>query len=708
MKKILVSGLMVLVAFCLFADVMQPGNFGPKAVNSDRSVAVNSSRDMVDPVVTFGLAPRTVKTGNYYDYMIGAYDGWAINVQPTTLGVYMSYMYKGTASGRRGVNFAYMDQTSTQPLYEGGITTATSNEGFVTLALDSTENPFFAWHAQYSAADNGGTADAFLNVYLSADNFSTLGTPGSPFPRNKVIQNTEDEFEYIWPTVFIGNSTTSGMRRIFVFAPNSGTRPHGIPSSNVKMAYADFNDTLFEGSELNLTWNYRNFDYLDAIHETPLSARAYPSYYVNGNDVVLGGFVLADKGISAADDSTNIIYPPHNVFYLVNHNCGEGDFTLYTFDTNREVPNPTNQGGVDDGTGYVNFQIQDSFSNHRNLVKDNYGKLHFVGNYATTFLENAQATEDDRKYWPVSQSVKDVKFDLASHEIQITALEPKTSSAANNQLFPVWDLNGDNAPDTYGTDGAWEFQWNLTPEYFHQSDDWFHYNFFRQTNATPQGWMAALWLDCTKSYAYNVNTNEEYAAYASVPEVALCFSNDNGITWSNVKYLNSINTPELANMIPFSSYLAPQIQVLNETTGRIHWMFLNDLSYGSYIQSDGANTGGNVMYAALDVDFSQFTANDNPVVNVKPAVLKQNYPNPFNPTTTISFNLPKAENVNLSIYNVKGQLVKTLANDRLNAGDHNIVWNGLDNNNNQTASGVYFYKLSAGNFSEMKKMVLVK
>jgi hypothetical protein len=709
MKKILILGIVLSLSLAIFADVKQADNSYPTPANDSRSTAVQS-RSMTEPVISWGITPKTIKTADYYDYMIGAYDGNALAVQPTTLGVYMSYMHKVSASGRRGANFAYMNQSVNEPQYEGGLTTKTANEGFVTMSLDPvTENPFFAWHAQYNAADNGGTADPFMNCYLTADNFSTLSSPGSPFGKIKVIENSSDEFEYTWPVVMVGQSSNPNMRRVFVFGSNGGNKPNGNPSSDIKMAYADFDNTLFDGAELNLTWNYVTFPYLQAIHNTPLTARAFPSYAVSGNKVILGGFVSADDGISAANDSTNIIYQPHNVFYLVNENYGEGDFTLYTFNTNRSVPNPTNQGGVDDGTGYVNFSVQDSYSNHRNLVFDNFNRVHFVGNYATTFLENAQASESDRKFWPVSQSVKDVIFDLNSHEVKITALEPKTSSMANNQLFPVWDLNGDDVPDTYDTeDGSWEFQWNLEPEYFHQSDDWFHYNYFRQTKATPQGWMVALWNDCTKSYAYNVNTNEEYADYASVPELAMVFSRDNGRTWSNAKYINSINTPELAEMIPAFAYLAPEIQVMDDNTGRIHIMFLDDNSYGSYIQSDGANTGGNVMYAAIDVDFDQFTANDNPVVNVKPAMLKQNYPNPFNPTTTISFNINNAENVNLSIFNVKGQLVKTLVNNRMTAGNHEVVWNGLDNNNNQAASGVYFYKLSTSKNSEMKKMILVK
>ena len=88
--------------------------------------------------------------------------------------------------------------------------------------------------------------------------------------------------------------------------------------------------------------------------------------------------------------------------------------------------------------------------------------------------------------------------------------------------------------------------------------------------------------------------------------------------------------------------------------------------------------------------------------------LYENYPNPFNPTTTISFNLPKNAPVNLEIFNLKGQKVRTLINSELKAGKHNIIWNGLDNDGKQVASGVYFYRLSNGEQILTHKMMLMK
>jgi hypothetical protein len=89
--------------------------------------------------------------------------------------------------------------------------------------------------------------------------------------------------------------------------------------------------------------------------------------------------------------------------------------------------------------------------------------------------------------------------------------------------------------------------------------------------------------------------------------------------------------------------------------------------------------------------------------------LEQNYPNPFNPETRITFSLPKAERVDLAVYDVHGRMVKELADFQEYApGTYTIDWNGRDANGNPVASGVYFTRMQAGTFSTTKKMTLLK
>ncbi len=87
----------------------------------------------------------------------------------------------------------------------------------------------------------------------------------------------------------------------------------------------------------------------------------------------------------------------------------------------------------------------------------------------------------------------------------------------------------------------------------------------------------------------------------------------------------------------------------------------------------------------------------------------RNFPNPFNPVTTISFETTNLhENTRIEIYNLKGQKVKTLVNEELAAGKHSVIWNGADDSGKSVSSGIYFYKMRAGNYTSTKKMILMK
>jgi hypothetical protein len=88
----------------------------------------------------------------------------------------------------------------------------------------------------------------------------------------------------------------------------------------------------------------------------------------------------------------------------------------------------------------------------------------------------------------------------------------------------------------------------------------------------------------------------------------------------------------------------------------------------------------------------------------------ENYPNPFNPETTIAFNLPESGNVRVDIYNMRGQKVKTILNKELEAGEHQVQWNGKDRQGNVAPSGIYFYRVDAegGRYTSTRKMLLLK
>ena len=94
----------------------------------------------------------------------------------------------------------------------------------------------------------------------------------------------------------------------------------------------------------------------------------------------------------------------------------------------------------------------------------------------------------------------------------------------------------------------------------------------------------------------------------------------------------------------------------------------------------------------------------------KAFALGQNYPNPFNPSTTIAYDIPEGKEVQvrLNIYNVRGQLVRTLVDEVKSEGAYQIQWDGSSNNGQKVSSGVYFYRLVAGEFNQTRKMVILK
>jgi len=99
---------------------------------------------------------------------------------------------------------------------------------------------------------------------------------------------------------------------------------------------------------------------------------------------------------------------------------------------------------------------------------------------------------------------------------------------------------------------------------------------------------------------------------------------------------------------------------------------------------------------------------EDPNVPVLATELQGNYPNPFNPETTIRYSVKETSPVTIEVYNLKGQLVRTLVNEVKTAGNYSVVWNGRDNHNQPVSSGVYFYKMNAGKYSSTKKMIMMK
>ena len=128
-------------------------------------------------------------------------------------------------------------------------------------------------------------------------------------------------------------------------------------------------------------------------------------------------------------------------------------------------------------------------------------------------------------------------------------------------------------------------------------------------------------------------------------------------------------------------------------------------TYSYYLTAEYSGDWESEPSNIVEIDHTDANGIQIPIVNS----LNGNYPNPFNPTTIISFSVAKTSSlVNLEIYNLKGQKIKTLINEVLSVGSYSVIWNGTDENEKPVTSGVYLYKMKIGNYVSTKKMILMK
>jgi hypothetical protein len=139
-------------------------------------------------------------------------------------------------------------------------------------------------------------------------------------------------------------------------------------------------------------------------------------------------------------------------------------------------------------------------------------------------------------------------------------------------------------------------------------------------------------------------------------------------------------------------------------------VFIHDYSVPAYGKTIVYDDMFDVNYGFIDIVGGQVTVLAGPTTldvkrNEIPTefCLSQNYPNPFNPTTIIEFDLPKSSEVSLKIYNILGKEIATLVSDRLSAGSYSYEWDASN-----LTSGVYLYRLQAGNYVDTRKMVLMR
>ena len=140
----------------------------------------------------------------------------------------------------------------------------------------------------------------------------------------------------------------------------------------------------------------------------------------------------------------------------------------------------------------------------------------------------------------------------------------------------------------------------------------------------------------------------------------------------------------------------------------VHHVGADRVIFGSDVNwIDPRANGHNVYISQIDYGLTDIE-DDNPNTLPSGYGLEQNYPNPFNPSTSIEFSLPSKSHVKLEVYNLLGRKIASIADRFFESGTHTVNWDGKNFSGEQSASGIYFYRMEAGQFDLTRKMILLK
>jgi len=721
MKRILLVVLcMSFIIGALVAKEMAPGTGKRVFATPQQGTRVNPTREV--PPYTFTKLPTTLMT-SYYDYMIGSYNGLPLRVIPDVAGggYFMSYHGSRSATGQRRVYYSHLSDAG-NVLNNNEITGVANREGYSTVAVDPVSGkPMYAWHANTDAETTflevqftsdaffGGISGLFNDLQMVVDNPYTIT------PTNGADPTSNNEF--IWPTAQIGPSPLAGKRRIYLLSRNFETHT-AAPSENILLAYADFDENDIENAT-PFVWAYTTIPELDNWnHDTTMHRR--PNHAITtdnaGNVYYVGYHTAANYELTAG-----IQEPDMDVFICPSY--GEGTWSRIS-DWSYLAPT-WNPAGTLGGTGYFvgdgSIPVPDdslywdiSYSNHLNAVVDNSGRIIVPALWG---LSSAQGSWSDYDY------VKSFIFDPLTGQFTVKEVYPQKNPDDDfNAWYTPWDWQ---APWGEAEYQDVEGTFYLNPERIFPYPHWdntlhgdamkFHYNNLKVSEPNNEGMMVMVWQDSQRAKWGNAS-DPDYLAFVNTPEIYISVSPNNGDFWSEPIVINNVDTPEFTGLKPMWVYPADKVlyvdTVDDHKVGKIGIMFYDDFTWGSFANDPPAhptNTGGNVSFMELQITFPiPPVSNEDQVIVTAPKLLNQNFPNPFNPETTISFDMPKAGNAKLDVFNVKGQLVKNLFNGNAPYGKTNLVWNGTDNSGKNVPSGLYFYRLSTNGRSETRKMMLMK
>jgi hypothetical protein len=224
------------------------------------------------------------------------------------------------------------------------------------------------------------------------------------------------------------------------------------------------------------------------------------------------------------------------------------------------------------------------------------------------------------------------------------------------------------------------------------------YNFYTAPPGTQEEFVTNTFPNTHINDTLSFNYAHAFVGNFNTDSLFIYLSNDNGRSWtkfdsswgSNPVPGKGLSTATLAGseFVPTQSQWGTKILVLPDGRNKIKFVTLSGRGNSLYIDN---------------IRLNSVPLSSNPPVSPTVYKLENNYPNPFNPATTISFSIPKTSLTKLIIYDVLGREVTRLVNQVMNPGEYKVQFNGTN-----LSSGVYFYRLEAGEFVSVKKMLLIK
>ncbi|KQC08745.1 MAG: hypothetical protein APR54_04240 [Candidatus Cloacimonas sp. SDB] len=725
MGKFYIYVILSALLFPLFADDIQQSRYiDVTQITTSNSKSFSILRDrQLDPPPEYSFIlngdgeSTTYISQTWNESMPYGYNGHNVRIQPEISqpygygagGIYVGYLYHPDLISCSRASFSYFHGDMT-----GNIFGTLGNpytwvlEDVPSLDIDPlTGDPFFVYNGSVETDNSWDCMFAYDNFHLTGTSgYLKQSWPGIDNPEigELITGNVDDEF--LNPVVWIGSSPLEDHSRVHVYATNIA------PEScyNIIYATADFTAADFT-AESELDWTFRTFPELDNLNE-------------NYNNRI--------KCDMIADDNHQVAFfgsYGNNLFCLYSNDCGE-TFSFFTQEWLYPLDNPLREDGEtyefydDDGItpSELVFCLSADGANYNGVFSADGSKILWMTGVNLNTTENIE----QELYMAAYFYPKIFTFDISTFTFDFYDMDLFGAVPDDDNPMIPWDLNEDGEVDEYYDNGDVYIPlsmptWYFDPDQGYQ-DAFFHENNFKMS--ANNNWIAAVWHDSKKlrNAYYGV---DGFDGWYQQPEIAMSISDDSGESWSEILYINANPNddhvdpdnnyannyaPELEGMLPINVTLGEKLKIISNEPDDYHAQlflaFFDDSVYSYGLSS------GTLRLSSLCIEFQQSwdqpTVSEDEFLPSKYDYISNISPNPFNPSTKIEFYLSEDSYTQLIIYNLKGQKVSKLLDERVQNGHHSVIWVGKDDNLKKVPSGIYFCSLKTDKNEDVSKIILLK